>query len=66
MLALGAMAVDFEGRVDYRRLHRYRLSRVRQALENLNLGALLVFDVDNIRYLTSAKIDEWEQDNMCN
>ena len=29
--ALGTMGVDFEERVDYRRLHRYRLSRVRQA-----------------------------------
>jgi Xaa-Pro dipeptidase len=32
--ALGTKAVDIEERVDYRRLHRYRLSRVRQALEN--------------------------------
>src|SRR5712671_2568912 len=31
--ALGIMGVDFEERVDYRRLHRYRLSRVKQALE---------------------------------
>jgi len=27
--ALGITGVDFEERVDYRRLHRYRLSRVR-------------------------------------
>jgi Xaa-Pro aminopeptidase len=31
--ALGTMGVDFEERVDYRRLHNYRLSRARQALE---------------------------------
>src|SRR5262245_65713559 len=54
--ALGTMGVDFEERVDYRRLHRYRLSRVRQALEKSELGALLVFDVNNIRYITSTKI----------
>src|SRR5215469_6677434 len=36
--ALGTMGVDFEERVDYRRLHRYRLSRVKQALENSELG----------------------------
>ncbi|MGE5778638.1 MAG: aminopeptidase P family protein, partial [Hyphomicrobiales bacterium] len=48
--ALGTMGVDFEERVDYRRLHRYRLSRVKQALEKSELGALLVFDVNNIRY----------------
>ena len=63
--ALGIMGVDFEERVDYRRLHRYRLSRVRQALETSDLGALLVFDVNNIRYITSTKIGEWERDKLC-
>src|ERR671936_719162 len=63
--ALGTMGVDFEERVDYRRLHRYRLSRVRQALEKSELGALLVFDVNNIRYISSTKIGEWERDKLC-
>jgi Xaa-Pro dipeptidase len=62
--ALGTMGVDFEERVDYRRLHRYRLSRVKQALESSDLGALLVFDVNNIRYVTSTKIGEWERDKL--
>ena len=63
--ALGIMGVDFEERVDYRRLHRYRLGRVKQALEKSELGALLVFDVNNIRYCTSTKIGEWERDKLC-
>jgi len=62
--ALGIMGVDFEERVDYRRLHRYRLARAKKALENSELGALLVFDVNNIRYLTSTKIGEWERDKL--
>ncbi len=62
--ALGTMGVDFEERVDFRRLHRYRLSRIKQALENSELGALLVFDVNNIRYVTSTKIGEWERDKL--
>jgi len=62
--ALGTMGVDFEERVDYRRLHRYRLSRVKQVLEKSDLGALLVFDVNNIRYVTSTKIGEWERDKL--
>jgi Xaa-Pro dipeptidase len=62
--ALGTMGVDFEERVDYRRLHRYRIARVRQALEKSDLGALLVFDVNNIRYVTSTKIGEWERDKL--
>jgi len=63
--APGVMNVDFEERVDFRRLHRYRLGRARQALNNSELGALLVFDNNNIRYLTSTAIGEWARDKMC-
>ena len=45
----GAMGVDFESRVEFDRMRRYRLARARQALENSELGALLLFDVNNIR-----------------
>ena len=61
----GHMGVDFEGRVDFRRMHVYRLERARRALANSKLGALLTFDVNNIRYLTSTKIGEWERDKLC-
>ena len=36
--ALGIMGVDFEERVDYRRLHRYRLGRVKQANDGCRIG----------------------------
>ncbi len=62
--APGKMAVDFEGRVDFRRLTHYRMARARQALKNSECGALLLFDVNNIRYVTSTKIGEWERDKM--
>ena len=63
--ALGPMGVDFEQRVDFSRLHRYRLGRARAALDASELGALLCFDVNNIRYITSTKIGEWERDKLC-
>src|SRR5689334_3376147 len=63
--AFGTMGVDFEERVDYRRLHRYRLGRIKTALDKSELGALLLFDVNNIRYITSTKIGEWERDKLC-
>ncbi len=63
--APGHTSVDFEVRVDFRRLHAYRLARIRQALKNSKLGALLLFDVNNIRYVTSTKIGEWERDKLC-
>src|SRR5205085_11301178 len=56
------MAVDWEERVDYRRLHEYRLGRARQAIAERGLGAVLVFDMNNIRYLTSTTIGEWARD----
>jgi Xaa-Pro aminopeptidase len=62
--APGHTAVDFESRVDLRRLQQYRLARTRQALKASNLGALLCFDVNNIRYITSTKIGEWERDKI--
>jgi len=48
--APGHMQVDFEERVDFRRLHDYRLARTRAALASSGLGALLCFDQHNIRY----------------
>src|SRR5579875_3124795 len=63
--APGRMAVDFEERVDFTRLHRYRLERARAALEASGLGALLCFDMNNIRYLTSTHIGEWARDKVC-
>jgi Xaa-Pro aminopeptidase len=62
--ALGIMGVDFEERVDYRRMHRYRLGRAQAALEASDLGALLLFDDNNIRYVTSTKIGEWARDKL--
>lgn len=63
--APGRMHVDFEERVDFQRLHRYRVARARQALESSNLGSLLCFDNNNIRYLTSSVIGEWSRDKIC-
>jgi Xaa-Pro dipeptidase len=62
--APGHIQVDFEERVDFRRLHAYRLGRVRQALARSGLGALLVFDQHNIRYISSTVIGEWARDKL--
>jgi Xaa-Pro dipeptidase len=62
--APGRMQVDFEERVDFRRLHEYRLARTRNALAKSGLGALLVFDQCNIRYISSTVIGEWARDKL--
>ncbi len=62
--APGRMQVDFEERVDFRRLHAYRIGRTRQALARSGLGALLVFDQHNIRYISGTVIGEWARDKL--
>lgn len=63
--SFGHMSVDFERRVDFDRLRKYRVARTFQALEKSECGALLLFDVNNIRYVSGTKIGEWERDKLC-
>jgi Xaa-Pro aminopeptidase len=62
--APGHTQVDFEERVNFMRLHDYRLARVRASLARSGLGALLSFDQHNIRYTTSTVIGEWARDKL--
>jgi Xaa-Pro dipeptidase len=56
------MAVDWEQRIDFSKLRRDRLERARAELQTSDLGALLLFDPNNIRYVTSTHIGEWARD----
>jgi Xaa-Pro aminopeptidase len=62
--APGHTQVDFEERINFARLHGYRLARVRAALAGSGMGALLCFDQHNIRYTTSTVIGEWARDKL--
>ena len=58
------MNVDFEERWNVERLRSYRLGRAKAALAASELGAMLLFDFNNIRYVTSTHIGEWARDKM--
>ena len=58
----GTMAVDWENRIDFDRLRRERLARIKAQLEKSELGALLCFDMNNVRYITATHIGTWAQD----
>jgi Xaa-Pro aminopeptidase len=60
----GPMNVDWEERWNVERLRSYRLGRARAALEASDVGAVLLFDFNNIRYVTSTHIGEWARDKM--
>jgi Xaa-Pro dipeptidase len=52
-MAYGKYAVDYEQRVNYDRLRKDRVDKVKAQMKKDNVGALLTFDADNIRYITS-------------
>jgi Xaa-Pro dipeptidase len=60
----GINVVDWEARVDVDRLRRDRLARAKAKLEESELGALLLFDMNNIRYVTATAIGSWSNDKL--
>jgi Xaa-Pro aminopeptidase len=58
----GTMAVDWEERIDFERLRTQRLERAKDLLQKSEMGALLCFDMNNVRYLTATHIGTWAQD----
>ena len=62
--SFGTMGVDWEERVDFDRLRRERLARAQAGLAESELGALLCFDMNNIRYITATHIGMWALDKL--
>ncbi len=60
----GLMAVDWEQRVDIDRLRTDRLTRIKGLLAESDMGALLCFDMSNIRYITATHIGTWAMDKL--
>ena len=60
----GTMAVDWEQRIDFDRLRRERLARIKELLAASELGAVLCFDMNNVRYITATHIGTWAQDKI--
>ncbi len=60
----GLMAVDWEERVNFERLRNERLARAKKLLKESELGALLCFDMNNVRYITATHIGTWAVDKL--
>src|SRR5438034_6799665 len=58
------MAVDWERRIDFDRLRRERLARVKELLAQSEMGSVLCFDMNNVRYITATHIGTWAQDKI--
>ncbi len=60
----GLMGVDWEERTNFDRLRRERLARAKRELARSEVGALLCFDMNNIRYITATHIGTWAMDKL--
>src|SRR5579862_4586547 len=60
----GSMGVDWEDRINFDRLRKQRLAKAKAQLAKSEMGALLVFDMNNVRYLTATTIGTWAQDKI--
>src|SRR5881409_1130147 len=58
------MAFDWEQRIDFDRLRRERLARIKDLLSKSEMGSLLCFDMNNVRYITATHIGTWAQDKI--
>jgi len=62
--SFGTTNVAWEERVNFERFRTDRLSRIKGLLKESELGALLTFDMNNIRYQTATIIGTWVQDKL--
>ena len=53
-------STDWQGRVDFDRLRKDRLARARLMMEKHDLGALVCFVGENVRYITSVFQGNWK------
>src|ERR1700724_2175731 len=60
----GTMAVDWENRIDFDRLRRERLARAKTLLAKSEMGAVLCFYMNHVRYLTATHLGPWAQDKI--
>lgn len=60
----GLMGVDWEERANFERLRKERLDRIKKLLKESEMGALLCFDMTNVRYITATHIGTWAMDKL--
>jgi Xaa-Pro aminopeptidase len=63
-MTLGTMATDCEIRIDYAKLRKDRRQKMNDQLKKDGLAAILCFDPDTIRYITSTKLNDWTNNKL--
>ncbi len=60
----GMMQVDYEERIDFDRMRKHKVSRIKQFMDKSEIECLLLFETGNKRYATSTAVASPEVDNM--
>ena len=60
----GAMGVDYEQRIDFGKMRKDRVAKIKAAMEKTDFGCLILFASENKRYATSTAVASPEVDNM--
>lgn len=63
-MTLGTMATDCEIRIDYDKLRKDRMNKMKAQMKKDGLAAMLCFDPDQIRYITSTKLNDWTNNKL--
>ncbi len=58
-VSFGPMMVDWETRIDFEKMRAERMQKAREAMEKHNLDYLMLFRVENARYVTGIKRLYW-------
>src|SRR6201996_9225380 len=61
MANVGAVGLDWQERINWDRLRKYRLERARERMKAHGLGALLLMYDENVRYITSTLTPGWNR-----
>src|SRR6202165_2802232 len=61
MANAGMVAVDWQQRINWDRLRKYRLERARACMKAHGLGAMLLMYDENVRYVTSTLTPGWNR-----
>ncbi|MGA2880909.1 MAG: M24 family metallopeptidase, partial [Bryobacteraceae bacterium] len=61
MANVGAVGLDWQERINWDRLRKYRLERARERMKAHGLGAMLLMYDENVRYVTSTLTPGWNR-----
>src|SRR6516165_10360862 len=61
MANAGIVGLDWQQRINWDRLRKYRLERARERMKAHGLGAMLLMYDENVRYVTSTLTPGWNR-----